>query len=178
MADVKVQIVVDGKALDLDPNGANAELWKTLRSACRTKKEFGGTAYKDHEYGTVEVEVKGKPYTIRVGNSEWEQAEKSFGVKGVMAVNRACESEANKTAFMRICLNRHQPNIKHAEVQELRDWRNTEGRFPLQDAFERALAFSKPYVFVDEEVDPKALEAVNVALLLAGMNLPDSTSTS
>ncbi len=173
MSDIKVQIVIDEKAYALDDEGM-----AKLFAACRQEKTFGGTEYSDPEYGIVKVKLgkDGKEYTVQVGNWEWELAEKAFGVKGVQGVIKASESEKNATEFYRIALSRHHANMSTKDVAALRDWRR-KGEPTLKDAVERALAFSKPHVFPDEEADPKALEAVKAGLLLL-MSPPASPSST
>jgi hypothetical protein len=180
---VKVQVVIGDKVVSLDPDGVNAHLYSALLAACKTKRDFGGLEYSDPEYGIVKVTIgsgdKAKEYTVQIGNWEWELAERAFSVKGVDGVIKAWESEKNQTEFCRIALSRHHKDLKPEAVALLRDWKSAEGRFALKDAVDKALVFSKPHRFPDEEVDPKALEAAGAAMLLAStMAKQESPSTT
>jgi hypothetical protein len=178
MADVKVQIVVDGAVHVLGEGDMAA-----LLAACKQPKAFGGTEYKDPEYGTVEVKLRPAPgkepitYTVVMGNHEWWLAEEQFKVKGIKAILAQAEGERNLTELYRISLSRHQKGITTEQVAMLRDYRPADGP-TLKDAFDRACVFSKPAVFADEDVDPKAVAAVKAGLILAVTPPAESTTTT
>lgn len=181
MSDTKadIKIIVDGREYVLTDEGL-----VKLQKECCTKKDFGGTTYSDQEYGAVEVKLRPEPkqelktYTVIVGNLEWWKAEDQFKVKGIRAIKAALEGERNMTEFYRIALERSHKGITSEQVAKLRDYKPADGGPRLRDAVERAMSFSKPHEFPDEEVDPKVLQAIVAAMAVVATNLPESTATT
>jgi len=159
-----IKILIDGREFDVDEDGI-AELGKL-----RVKRDYHGAEISS-AYGdvAVELELNGQPktFTLRVGAREWQAAEEAFKpLKGVPAITRHFNSsETALIQFYKIALSRHHAALKLTEIQDLIDYRPTDGRATLQDALERALAFSKPAIFSDEVIDPKAKAAVMAAFL-------------
>lgn len=175
--DLKVQIVGGEKTYQLTDDDV-----ARLLATAKIKRSFGGAEIDDPEYGGVKVKIgsgdKAKEYTVVLGNWQWIEAERELKVTGVQKISeRINSSEEAQTIFCQIALRKHHKNLKLEDVAVLRDWR-AEGQPTLWDAVQRAMTFSKPHHFSDEEVDPKALRAVQAALMLMVQPQPDSTSTT
>ena len=147
---MELTILIDGKPLDL--------------ASLRVKRDFHG-AEVTTGYGDVPVTIDGKVYVLRIGEREWFKAEQLYGVKGLGDEMRAKidESEETQAKFYQIALQRHQKDIPLETVADLMDWKEA-GRPTLYDALQRCLHFSKPALWPDEEVDPKALLALIQAM--------------
>lgn len=157
--DNDVRILINGREWPVD-SAAIDELAKL-----RVKRTYNGAEIAN-AVGDVNIEINGKPYVVRMGTREWLAAEDAFKVKGIPAITKLINTHEKSLAeFYRIALSRYHGGMKVNEIYELMDWRGEAGAPTLKDALERALSYSRPAFFKDEDVDPKAQAAIQAAFL-------------